>query len=97
MCRGRARVRKAAGGQLCWALKPEKGVVKVPRGISAGLECTLRVPSSGTAGNGNGRSKGGSPGGFWGSGGMESLGGGGKLLTKVTVGTGSSEGIGRSS
>lgn len=43
-----------------------QGSVEVPRGISAGLECTLRVPPSGAAGNGNNRSKGGSPGGFLG-------------------------------
>lgn len=65
-----------------------QGSVEVPRGISAGLECTLRVPPSGAAGNGNNRSKG-----------LEALGasweaegfGSGRLLTGMIVGTGRSE------
>lgn len=92
--RGQSPGQKGCGGQLCRALKPEKkevvlqGSVEVPRGISAGLECTLRVPPSGASGNGNYRSKG-----------LEALGasweaegfGSGRLLTGMIVGTGRSE------
>lgn len=53
---GRARSERQQGSVMQRCSARSGG----PRGVSAGLECTLRVPPSGVTGNGNCRGKGGS-------------------------------------